>query len=115
MRPPTCQACGGRLLWALTVNAKLMPLNPGPDPGGNQAAYRDGTGGWRTRQLKAGEEPLRYEKRYMPHVATCLKPEAAVTPLRRVLPPNAIRSAPPGPAGTVATAASRRPMRGNPP
>lgn len=91
MTPRTCRACGSPLLWALTVNAKLMPLDPSPGPEGNQAAYRDGTGGWRTRQLRQGEEPLRWEKRYMPHVATCLKPQAAaLAPLRRVLPPNFI-------------------------
>jgi hypothetical protein len=68
-----------------------MPLDPRPHGDGNQAAYRDGTGGWRTRQLRQGEEPLGYERRHMPHVATCNPQEAAATPLRPVrLPPNVI-------------------------
>ena len=101
LRPVTCRTCDARLLWALTVNGKFLPLDPRPDDAGNQAAYRDGTGGWRTRQLKAGEEPLRHEKRYMPHMATCGKPQAAAVPLRplpaNVTPITAARSLRGGP------------------
>lgn len=70
MRRFTCD-CGQRLLWARTVNNRSVALNPVQDPDGNQAAYRDGTGTWLTRQLKDGEEPYGYERRLMPHVATC--------------------------------------------
>ena len=102
LRPATCRTCDARLLWALTVHGKLMPLDEHPDDAGNQAAYRDGTGGWRTRHLKTGEEPLRHEKRYMPHMATCGKPpQAAVMPLRplpaNVVPITAARSRRDGP------------------
>jgi hypothetical protein len=101
----TCAACRSPLLWALTVNGKLLPLDPDPDPDGNQAAYRDGTGGWRTRQLKAGEEPFGYERRFMPHMATCKPQGAAVVPLKlpqNVVPISAarsLRSGPRNPAG----------------
>ena len=71
----TCPACHTRVLWAVTsVNSKRLMLNPKPDEAGNQAAYRDGLGTLRTRQLKDGEQPYGWEKRYMPHPATCTGP-----------------------------------------
>ena len=70
MRRMSC-GCGQRILWARTVNNRPIALNPVPDPEGNQAVYRDGTGTWLTRQLRDGEEPYGYERRLMPHVATC--------------------------------------------
>jgi hypothetical protein len=83
-----CYDCRAPVTWAVTEAGKRMPLDPQPNADGNQAAYKDGTGGWRTRQLKAGEEPYRHEKRYMPHFATCAKREKPTTPA-------------PGPAATV--------------
>jgi hypothetical protein len=68
---PWCALCRQHVTWALTVNRKWLALDPDPDPEGNQAAYRDHTQRWLTRQLKTGEEPHGWERRYMPHVATC--------------------------------------------
>jgi hypothetical protein len=89
-----CSACRKPVLWALTVNNKRIPLDPRPDPDGNQAAYRDGTGGYRTRQLKDDQEPSGYERRYMPHFATCTRRDkpatAAPAPTATVLPENVI-------------------------
>jgi hypothetical protein len=69
--PASCDKCRAPVLWALTAMGKRMPLNPQPDPDGNAAAYRDGTGRWRARVLHKDEHPLGYERRYMPHFATC--------------------------------------------
>ena len=87
-----CGACRKPVLWALTVNRKRIALDPGQDPAGNQAAYRDGTGRWLTRQLGKDAEPAGYERRFMPHVATCSGPQqrtATVSPLPQ-LPSNVI-------------------------
>lgn len=85
-----CPGCLATVTWAVTRAGKRMPLNPSPDPGGNQAAYRDGTGRWLTRQLRKDEEPLGYERRYMPHAATCTSAPRRVRTDPAVLPPNVI-------------------------
>lgn len=88
--PAGCGECHGPVIWATTPLNKRIPLNPGPDPEGNAAAYRDGTGRWRARILRQDEQPRGYERRYMPHFATCparakkQQPEPAkVIPFRR--------------------------------
>ena len=87
--PAGCDKCHAPVLWALTPLNKRMPLNPAPDPGGNVAAYRDGTGRLRCRVLRKDEQPAGYERRYMPHFATCPacakeRPQPAkVIPFRR--------------------------------
>ena len=86
----TCGLCRAPVLWALTANRKRIPLDPEPDPDGNQAAYRDGTGGWRTRQLGEGQEPAGYERRMMPHFATCTKRQEGRAQLAVVTAPNVI-------------------------
>jgi hypothetical protein len=77
------------VLKALTVNRRWLALDPDPDPDGNQAAYRDGTGRWITRQLRKDQEPYRYERRMMPHVATCSAPRPRPAPSPK-LPDNVI-------------------------
>lgn len=66
-----CPSCRKAVTWATTENAKRLAVNPEPDPEGNQAVYRDGTGRWLTRQLGKDAAPFGWERRYMPHVATC--------------------------------------------
>lgn len=86
-----CAACRQPVIWALTERNKRMPLDPEPDPAGNQAAYRDGTGRWLARQLGEGSEPFAYERRLMPHVATCTGPQQRRAPQApAVLAPNVI-------------------------
>jgi hypothetical protein len=71
---PICRDCKEAVVWAVTAaNNKRLALNPDPDPAGNQAAYRDHTETFRTRQLGDKEEPQGFERRYMPHIATCEK------------------------------------------
>lgn len=70
--PRYCPDCQQPLRWAVTAaNSKRIALDPEPDPEGNQAAYPDEVGTLRTRQLRKDEKPLGYERRYMPHVASC--------------------------------------------
>lgn len=91
MNPRSCLRCGARVRWAVTAaNNQPMPLNWDQDPAGNQAAYYDGTATLRTRQLKDGQEPYGYERRYMPHAATCVKPgeQPPPRPPVPVLPSN---------------------------
>ena len=104
-----CPDCREPVIWALTVNRKRLALDPEPHPDGNQAAYRNHTETWLTRQLRRGEEPLGYERRFMPHIATCAKrepkPRAAlalvglpsnVIPFRRTTRRPHNRKPPPG-------------------
>jgi hypothetical protein len=84
---PFCDLCRHPVVWALTAaNGKWIALNPDLDDDGNQAAYRDHTETLRTRQLRKDEEPLGFERRYMPHFATCqvLKQRAELA--RKVIP-----------------------------
>lgn len=69
--PAECGECQASVIWAFTPMGKRMPLDPEPNAEGNTAAYRDGTGRWRARVLRTGEQPAGYERLYMPHFATC--------------------------------------------
>lgn len=33
----SCSTCSARIIWAITVKAKRMPVNAEPEPGGNVA------------------------------------------------------------------------------
>jgi hypothetical protein len=77
MMPERC-GCGKPLLWARTeVRQKWIPLDPKQDPAGNQAAWQDADGTWRTRQLARDEKAWDFERVFMPHVATCTGKHAA--------------------------------------
>jgi hypothetical protein len=86
---PPCLRCQKTVLWAKTERGKWMALDPEPDPKGNQAAWKDSDGTWKTRQIGKDNPPWGFEKVHMPHVATC-KPEAAVVPIKPTLPKNVI-------------------------
>lgn len=75
-RDAHCGGCGKPLLWAVTDNAKRMPLDPEPGPEGNVAVWLDAMSNCRCRVLRKDEEPAAYETRYMPHWATCTRPPA---------------------------------------
>jgi hypothetical protein len=87
----TCRACSQPVIGARTeARSKWIALDPIPDPKGNQAAFQDSDGTWKTRQLGKGERPWDWETVLMPHVATCPKqpPEPVKPP---PLPPNVIK------------------------
>lgn len=73
-----CESCHTALIFALTRNRKMMPLDRDPHPEGNVAAYQDELGVWHARVLGKGKEPdaALTEHRYMPHFATCSDPAA---------------------------------------
>jgi hypothetical protein len=73
-----CRECQQPILFAVVSNKQgkppsRMPLNHKPDPAGNVACYRDGTGTMVGRVLGKGQERVGYERVYMPHFATCAK------------------------------------------
>ena len=73
----TCRGCLARIRWAITVNGKRQAVNADPDPTGNLAVYRDGTGTLRARVLTAERDRLEgTEWQAMPHAATCTRPPA---------------------------------------
>lgn len=70
--PGRCDGCPQEIVWAVTRdNKKRMPLNAGQDEAGNVAAYVDHTGRLVARVLRKNEVPEGFERRYMPHFATC--------------------------------------------
>ncbi|MFJ5638694.1 hypothetical protein [Streptomyces sp. NPDC093223] len=67
----TCRDCRRPVLWTTTEAGKRLAVDPEPDPQGNAAVWRDGTGTTRSRR-PSDELPLTgWERLYMPHVATC--------------------------------------------
>lgn len=82
-----CRDCGRDILLGYTVNGRYQPIDPEPNPGGNLAVYLDHLRRLRVRVLAAGAEPESYERRAMPHAATC--PRRAPE-LRRELAPGVL-------------------------
>lgn len=71
-----CEKCKRPIGFALVSNREgrppsRMPLDPQPDPAGNVAVYRDGSGTLVGRVLGKDGRPLGYERLMMPHFATC--------------------------------------------
>jgi hypothetical protein len=66
-----CRACGGDILWARTVHGRRQAIDLEPREDGDLAVHRDHTGRINARVLPPGEEPESYERRAMPHAATC--------------------------------------------
>jgi hypothetical protein len=63
-----CRLCHKMVLWALTENSKLMPVDPGEVEGGNLELFRgEHTGRLRVRVVKPGEG------KHVAHFATCEK------------------------------------------
>ncbi|MFE7096995.1 hypothetical protein [Streptomyces erythrochromogenes] len=70
-----CTSCGQRIRWTITAAGRRQAVNAEPNPLGNIAAYRDGVGTLRSRGLTTDRpNPESYERRYMPHAATCTAP-----------------------------------------
>lgn len=65
-----CRSCGAAILWAKTIEERLMPVDAAPEPGGNLRLARKGE----TLHVLVAEEGWE-GRRYRPHFATC--PDAA--------------------------------------
>lgn len=70
---PCPWGCEQLVLMTTTEHGNPMPLQPTPDPTGNQAAYRNGLGTWRSRALNGHDAraPEHLEEKFRPHVADC--------------------------------------------
>jgi hypothetical protein len=68
----TCGSCQAPIFWAVTDNARRMPLDA-PDRDGNVAVRAD-KGVLYCHVLQKGQEPASYETTYRPHWATCPNP-----------------------------------------
>lgn len=66
-----CVDCRRPIRWGVTTNGRRQPVDLGEDEDGNVAVYRDGTGTLRIRALGADGTPAPYERRAMPHAASC--------------------------------------------
>ncbi|MGQ4358525.1 hypothetical protein [Streptomyces sp. SAS_272] len=66
-----CRDCRRLLLWTITEAGKRLAVDPDPDPAGNAAVWRDGTGTWRSRRPSADLPLTGWERLHMPHIATC--------------------------------------------
>ncbi len=103
--PQPCRRCRKPIVWARTERNKWIALDPDPDPKGNQAAWQDSDGIWKTRQIGPNtgpdDKPWDFEKPYMPHVASCNPQEAEAVPIKalpqNVVPISAARSRREGP------------------
>ncbi|MFS4107506.1 hypothetical protein [Streptomyces sp. PD-S100-1] len=70
-RHAICADCHRPIIWTITEARKRLAVDPDPDPAGNTAIHRDGTGAWRSRRPTA-ELPINgWERLHKPHVATC--------------------------------------------
>ncbi|MEV8600481.1 hypothetical protein AB0465_11445 [Streptomyces griseoviridis] len=84
----TCRACHRPVLWTVTAAGRRLAVDPDPDPAGNAAVWRDGTGTLRSRR-PTDELPLcGWELLHMPHVATC--PAHTQPALPGALPPGVV-------------------------
>lgn len=81
---PCPAECGELVLWTTTEHGHRMAVDATPDEVGNQAVFRNGPGGWRSRSLDGADArpPDPWEHRYKPHIATC--------PSRRPVQPTLI-------------------------
>lgn len=72
-RHTSCRRCLAAIVWAVTDAGKRMPLDVRIDHTGlgNVAVRQDATGRLNARVLADGQEPYGYERRAMPHFATC--------------------------------------------
>lgn len=90
--------CGQIVRRTVNSNGKRIYVDPDPHPDGNQAAWLDAQQTWRSRQLRKNEQPAGYERRFMPHIATCPATQQTQLPI-------------PLPAGVIDLAARRERRR----
>ncbi|MFF1416529.1 hypothetical protein [Streptomyces sp. NPDC058280] len=66
-----CPDCRHPIRWTRTEAGRPLAVDPDPDPAGNTAVWRDGTGALRSRRPSADLPLTGWERLHMPHVATC--------------------------------------------
>jgi hypothetical protein len=80
-----CRWCGERLLWALTVKGKRLPLDPLPVDGGNVVLTAPTTAGRLPAAAVLGKgAPRPVGALYVSHFATCSVAAAQRAHARRV-------------------------------
>lgn len=110
--PNECPSCRTEVIWAFTEAGKRMPLDPAEyardDERANAAVYTDHLRRVRVRVISADRPLEGYERRGMPHFATCptelaKRASRAAHPSSRQRPP-----APPPPADDELSIRRRR-------
>ena len=96
----TCSQCRQTIRWSMTEAGRRQPLNPEPDPAGNVVARLGANTTWYSRVPTTELPQASYERRFMPHAATC----AATQPVQDALPLALER---PLPAGVTSLTAHR--------
>ncbi|MGW7196617.1 hypothetical protein [Streptomyces chryseus] len=66
-----CPSCRRPIRWTITQAGKRLAVDPTPDPDGNTAVRRDGTGTYLSRRPSTELPLMGYERLHKPHVATC--------------------------------------------
>lgn len=72
-----CEYCSEPIAFVITARARLMPVDPAPNPEGNVAVMRDAGGRLISRVVSRGNPCQPWETLYMPHFATCLERQKA--------------------------------------
>lgn len=71
MGPSICADCRRPVLWTITEAGRRLAVDPVPDPAGNSAVRRDGTGTYLSRRPSEELPIMGWERLHTPHVATC--------------------------------------------
>lgn len=110
-RTSACRRCSALIVWARTEAGKAMPVDPdeydGADERANLAVMLAGSGALTCRVITADRPLMGYERRAMPHWATCSDVAAQADAHRAEadLPPNVL----PFPTATARARARKAP------
>ncbi|MER7707197.1 hypothetical protein ABTX81_30390 [Kitasatospora sp. NPDC097605] len=96
-----CRTCLQQVRRTTTAAGRVQYVDPEPNDNGNVVARLDATGTWHSRVPDADLPQAPYERRFMPHAATCTAAGRTLAPAR--LPDN------------VASLDARRRRRNTPP
>ncbi|MFD4397244.1 hypothetical protein [Kitasatospora sp. NPDC058478] len=77
-----CALCLETVRTTITQAARRQLVNPEPDVQGNVVARLDHTGTWRSRVPTDDRPQEPYERRFMPHAATCSRAPRPVSQTR---------------------------------
>ncbi|GAA4946234.1 hypothetical protein HD597_006783 [Nonomuraea thailandensis] len=76
----TTMPCGKKVRWTRAASGAQLAVDPAPHPDGNTAVWRDVHRVLRSRRITEDEPIAPWEKRMMPHAATCAGRPRAQTP-----------------------------------